>query len=77
MGKNLYVVTFYNDYNDYNSHYFHNLERARAFILEAYDDECCDDKYYDPKGAALELEEHNVISDYALIECCQFSDKED
>ena len=74
MGENLYVVTFSDDCSSY---YFHNIERARAFILEAYDDECCDDKYYDPKGAATELNMDNFIADYAWIECAQFYDKED
>lgn len=74
MNDTFYTVTFTNDCSSY---YFHNLERARAFILEAYDDEMSDNATYNPRAAAYELNQWNNIEDYAWIEFCRFEDKED
>lgn len=74
MNDTFYSVTFSADCSTY---YFHNLERARAFVLEAYDDELADDATYNPQAAAKELNQWNSIEDYAWIEFCGFEDKED
>lgn len=74
MNDTFYAVTFSNDCSTY---YFHNLERARAFVLESYDDDCFDYIDYNPQAAAHELNQWNNIDDYAWIEFCRFEDKED
>lgn len=66
-----YAVTFCRDCSTY---YFHSLERARAFILEAYDDEVADDATYNPQAATKELNQWNSIEDYAWIDMCEFED---
>ena len=68
MNDSFYAVTFANDCSTY---YFHNLERARTFILESYDDDCFD---YDLQTAAHELNQWNNIKDYAWINVCMFED---
>ncbi len=65
MYDSFYTVTFSRDCSSY---YFHNLERARAFILEAYDDEMADDVLYNPQAAAKELNQWNSITNYAWID---------
>ena len=71
MHENFYTVTFSHDSSSY---YFHDLERARAFVLEAYDDEMADDATYDPKAAAKELNQWNSIENYAWIDLSWFED---
>jgi len=65
MYDSFYTVTFSRDCSSY---YFHNLERARAFILEAYDDEMADDATYNPQAVAEELNQWNSIDNYAWID---------
>jgi len=65
MYDSFYTVTFSRDSSSY---YFRNLERARAFILENYDDEMADDATYDPQAAAKELNQWNSIENYAWID---------
>ena len=65
MYDSFYTVTFSRDCSSYH---FHNLERARAFILEAYDDEMADDATYNPQAAAKELDQWNSIEGYAWID---------
>jgi len=65
MYDSFYTVTFSRDGSSY---YFHNLERARTFILENYDDEMADDATYDPQAAAKELNQWNSIENYAWID---------
>lgn len=65
MYDSFYTVTFSRDCSSYH---FHNLERARAFILEAYDDEMADDATYNPQAAAKELNQWNSIDNYAWID---------
>ena len=65
MYDSFYTVTFSRNRSSY---YFHNLERARAFILENYDDEMADNATYDPQAAAKELNQWNSIEDYAWID---------
>ena len=71
MNDDFYTVTFYRDCSSY---YFHDLERARAFVLENYDDEMADDATYDPQAAAKELNQWNVIEGYAWIDLSWFED---
>ena len=65
MYDSFYTVTFSRDSSSY---YFRNLERARAFILENYDDEMADDATYDPQAVAKELNQWNSIENYAWID---------
>lgn len=65
MYDSFYTVTFSRDCSSYH---FHNLERARAFILEAYDDEMADDATYNSQAAAKELNQWNSIEGYAWID---------
>ena len=65
MYDSFYTVTFNRDGSSYH---FHNLERARAFILEAYDDEMADEATYNPQAAAKELNQWNSINNYAWID---------
>ena len=65
MYDSFYTVTFCRDCSSY---YFHDLERARTFILENYDDEMADDATYNPQAAAKELNQWNNIDNYAWIE---------
>lgn len=65
MYDSFYTVTFSRDCSSYH---FHNLERARAFILEAYDDEMADEATYNPQAAAKELNQWNSITNYAWID---------
>lgn len=65
MYDSFYTVTFSHDCSSYH---FHNLERARAFILENYDDEMADEATYDPQAAAKELNQWNSIENYAWID---------
>ena len=71
MNDTFYAVTFSSDCSSY---YFHNLERARAFVLEAYDDECSDCIDYNPRAAAKELNQWNSITNYAWIDLNWFED---
>ena len=71
MYDSFYTVTFCRDCSSY---YFRNLERARTFILENYDDEMADDATYNPQAAAKELNQWNNIDDYAWIDVCMFED---
>ena len=65
MYDSFYTVTFSRDCSSYH---FHNLERARAFVLEAYDDEMADEATYNPQAAAKELNQWNSINNYAWID---------
>lgn len=65
MYDSFYTVTFSRDCSSYH---FRNLDRARAFILENYDDEMADDATYDPQAAAKELDQWNSIENYAWID---------
>lgn len=65
MYDSFYTVTFSRDCSSYH---FHNLERARAFVLEAYDDEMADEATYNPQAAAKELNQWNSIEGYAWID---------
>lgn len=65
MYDSFYTVTFSRDCSSYH---FHNLDRARAFVLEAYDDEMADEATYNPQAAAKELNQWNSIEGYAWID---------